>query len=914
MDIGLYDPLIPTFSQHVKWLALVTFPWSRIYVTHCGSIWDTNSINDVQCLAIKTKISNKNQGQWYGLIWWITQCDLDQGLILQVLQGRYSTSSERSQKIGIGKIQMTDFFTLKRWTMQGNMHYSNFYNKFSLASAMKIMFRVRHEKSYECGMTDGDSSHEVNFNGSNNNGPTDRWNAATSNDECDTRTWSGEHNENAYRKVNIVQLVFSNLSVMITLGICVITGHVANDVAGPAVISSLIIAAVTSLLSGLCYTEFQTNRLPSSNNIYSCFYQNVGEFPAFIVGWNQILLHVSAIAATGRSLSAVLDYISGNQLQAFWVERLPTIPSLNTSPDLIAFSFVVLTSLPFGLGMKWSKRMSYFVTVLAISVVILFVVLGVSYLDGKGWSAHHFLSYESTRLLSGAAIYTCGFCSYYLMTNSKPLKTPKRCVPAVVGVTLTGCFMAYFTVAITSTLLVHNRNVDADVSLVDVFKTHNLHWAVYVVGAGDAVCLAILLLNLSNNLNLTTLTLAFDGLIFRCIARRWKPLKTPLVPVLLFGGGAGLAAILFPIPSLLEVMALPSLIINTLVCVCVLHQRYQPINPWQYSLIPQEDSSPVTERPHKRRNTLVSDSVIDPDEDGVAAAAKQSKESTIRINRRDIFPMVKQTSFSSADSGGSEDGLQLNRQPSCESESSTADDGGIQDDSDAESSTTDIDTIVAEYKEKLRVATLTDSDGFNLGLNLQQSLNMEEFNYERFPTPATGRRVGISVIGLIIAYFILSFLLVLKRDAVARGNAMIIILLSSVVVVVMILLIVILRQPEINQANSGYGLPLKVFQVPFLPWIPAIAAFLNVCMLTNIMCRHWAPGVVWLAFGVAVYFLYGIWNSSAADGFHHRHRATKEKIRLQPLPRQPFLSFVLPVHSEEVNHRITEVDTILISR
>src|SRR5215510_10774208 len=90
------------------------------------------------------------------------------------------------------------------------------------------------------------------------------------------------------RVLGPMNLISLGIGAIIGTGIFVLTGQAAAANAGPAIVLSMVIAGVVSALAGLCYAEFAAS-VPIAGSAYTYAYATLGEFVAWVIGWDLIL-------------------------------------------------------------------------------------------------------------------------------------------------------------------------------------------------------------------------------------------------------------------------------------------------------------------------------------------------------------------------------------------------------------------------------------------------------------------------------------------------------------------------------------------------------------------------------------------------------------------------------------------------
>src|SRR6478736_9821334 len=124
----------------------------------------------------------------------------------------------------------------------------------------------------------------------------------------------GEHS--LKRVLGPLNLVTLGIGAIIGTGIFVLTGQAAAQYAGPAIVLSMVLAGFASALAGLCYSEFAST-VPIAGSAYTYGYATLGEFVAWVIGWDLILEYALgaatvAVGWSGHLVSFLHDFAGVN--------------------------------------------------------------------------------------------------------------------------------------------------------------------------------------------------------------------------------------------------------------------------------------------------------------------------------------------------------------------------------------------------------------------------------------------------------------------------------------------------------------------------------------------------------------------------------------------------------------------------
>ena len=416
---------------------------------------------------------------------------------------------------------------------------------------------------------------------------------------------------------------------IIGAGIFVTTGKAANQVAGPALMVSYVLAGFTCLLAALCYAEFAA-MTPVAGSAYTYAYTTLGEIFAWIIGWDLILEYAVGASTVATGWSAYFT----NFLSLFpmeWGLKIPEylndspvrygergmneglaaiagVPAAVTEPasheqgfwgtkSVINLPAVIIILLLSGIlvkGIKESARLNAVMVAIKVGAVLFVILVGMFFINTVnwdnfapyGWTGINIFGYQvagehrgdkPVGMIAGAAIIFFAYIGFdAVSTQAEEAKNPQRDMPIGIIGSLVICTVLYIAVVIVLTGMVRYDQLDTKAAVSQAFAHPDvgMGWAKALISSAALAGLTSVLLVMMLGSARVLMAMSRDGLLPPFFSTIHPTFKTPWKGTMAVGLFVALMAGLLPLDVLLEMTNIGTLFAFAMVCGAVLVMRY----------------------------------------------------------------------------------------------------------------------------------------------------------------------------------------------------------------------------------------------------------------------------------------------------------------------------------------------------
>lgn len=369
-------------------------------------------------------------------------------------------------------------------------------------------------------------------------------------------------------------LIALGIGAIIGAGLFVRTADAAANNAGPAVTLGFMIAGLGCAFAGLCYAEF-ASMIPVAGSAYTYSYATMGEFVAWIIGWDLVLEYALGAATVSIAWSEYL-----NKLLAYFNLQVPYEWShspfevlRNASGDVVAHgimnlpALIILLALTIILikGIKESSFVNGIIVITKVAIVVLFIVIGWSFIN----PANH-VPYipEATKytdsqgivhnyggllgILGSAGVVFFAFIGFdAVSTAAQEAKNPKRDMPRGILGSLIVCTLLYvlFSYVLTGVASTKDfRTVGNEASVAYTIQTYMAghDWLAKLVTVSILAGFSSVILVMLYGQSRVFYSMSKDGLVPPIFSKIHPKYRTPYKSNILFFVFVGIFALFVP--------------------------------------------------------------------------------------------------------------------------------------------------------------------------------------------------------------------------------------------------------------------------------------------------------------------------------------------------------------------------------
>ncbi len=403
------------------------------------------------------------------------------------------------------------------------------------------------------------------------------------------------------RALGPLNLTTLGIGAVIGAGIFVMTGQAAAKYAGPGIVYSFIIAGFACGLAGLCYAEF-ASMIPVAGSAYTYSYATLGEFVAWIIGWNLILEYLFAAATVAVGWSgyfvsflktcgivfpqkfADAPYAYTSPPDAGWnIWRLMTHDWARTGAvlNVPAMLIVAIITVLLVIGIKESATFNNIIVAIKLTVILTFIAVGVAYINPANW--HPFIPPASGGafgwhgVLSGASYIFFAYIGFdAVSTAAQEAKNPQRDMPIGILASLAICTILYISVSLILTGIIKytQLNVADPIAVAIDSLGGGVSWLRPIIKVGAICGLSSVILVMMMGQPRIFYSMSKDGLLPPIFSKVHPRFHTPWLATVLTGTFATIMAGLLPLEVLGKLVNIGTLLAFAIVCVGIFVLRF----------------------------------------------------------------------------------------------------------------------------------------------------------------------------------------------------------------------------------------------------------------------------------------------------------------------------------------------------
>jgi APA family basic amino acid/polyamine antiporter len=392
------------------------------------------------------------------------------------------------------------------------------------------------------------------------------------------------HEHGLKRTLTATNLVMLGIGAIIGAGFFVYTGTAAADNAGPAVALSFVLGGIACAFAGLCYAEMAST-VPIAGSAYTYAYATMGEFVAWLIGWDLILEYMVgatgvAIGWSGYLVSILHDW--GIDLPARFVSSWGTtmielpdavadkvhmrhgwtaltdsltkllqenqidfsvFPQATAIINVPAMIIVALITTLLVVGIQESARVNNVIVVIKVAIVILFILLGARYFSTENWGGKFipdntgdFGHYGWSGIFRGAGVVFFAYIGFdAVSTTAQEARNPQRDMPIGIIGSLIICTLLYVLGALVMTGVVSYKALSVPDPVAIAIDAMGLFWLSGIVKLGAIAGLTSVVLVMLLSQPRIFFAMSKDGLLPKAVSRVHPRFRTPWITTIITG-------------------------------------------------------------------------------------------------------------------------------------------------------------------------------------------------------------------------------------------------------------------------------------------------------------------------------------------------------------------------------------------